>query len=330
MNDHLPKIADVRAAAQRLAGVSKVTPLISSRALGKGLGCEVHFKPENLQETGSFKIRGAYNDIKALLQQAEASGTTLRGVVTDSSGNHGLGVAYASHLLGCRAVVVVPENAVRAKVEAIKGFGAEVIVWGTTSTEREQKAQKISREEGLAYVDSYDDPLVIAGQGTVGLEIVQALPDVGVVLVPIGNGGLISGVSMAIKSLCPQCEVIGVEPVGSCCMYESRKARRRVEIERPDTIADGLRGRMPGVNTFAMAQEYVDDLVTVTEAEIAEAFRAILFGTKMLIEPSGAVSFAALLHGKVKAHDKKAVAVISGGNIDKETLVSLLEAPLDI
>jgi len=218
----------------------------------------------------------------------------------------------------------VPEDAVRGKVEAIKGFGAEVIVWGTTSTEREQRAQKISREEGLAYVDSYDDPLVIAGQGTVGLEIAQALPDVGVVLVPIGNGGLISGVSMAIKSLCPDCEVVGVEPEGSCCMYESRKAGRRVEIERPNTMADGLRGRMPGVNTFAMAQRYVDRLVTVSEDEIAGSFRTILFSTKMLIEPSGAASFAALLHGKVDARGKKAVAVISGGNIDKETLVSLL------
>ncbi len=324
MDNHLPKIDDTRTAARRLAGIAKVTPLISSRALGARLGCEVYFKPENLQETGSFKVRGAYNCIKTLLEQAQASGTVLPGVVTDSSGNHGQGVACASHLLGLRAVVVVPENAVRAKVEAIKGFGAEVIVWGTTSTEREQKAQHISREEGLAYVDSYDDPLVIAGQGTVGLEIAQALPDVGMVLVPIGNGGLASGVSMAIKSLCPQCEVVGVEPEGSRCMYESRKAGRRVEIERPNTIADGLRGRMPGVNTFAMAQQYVDRLVTVSEDEIASSFRTILFATKMLIEPSGAVSFAALQHGKVDAKGKKAVAVISGGNIDKETLVSLL------
>lgn len=324
MSNHLPKIEDVLIAAKRLVNVAKVTPLVSSRDLGQRLGCEVHFKPENLQETGSFKIRGAYNKIKSLLKETGASGTTLRGVVTDSSGNHGQGVAYASHLLGCRAVVVVPEDAVRGKVEAIKGFGAEVIVWGTTSTEREQRAQKISREEGLAYVDSYDDPLVIAGQGTVGLEIAQALPDVGVVLVPIGNGGLISGVSMAIKSLCPDCEVVGVEPEGSCCMYESRKAGRRVEIERPNTMADGLRGRMPGVNTFAMAQRYVDRLVTVSEDEIAGSFRTILFSTKMLIEPSGAASFAALLHGKVDARGKKAVAVISGGNIDKETLVSLL------
>lgn len=320
----LPGIDKVFQAQKRLKAVTKATPLLYSLSLSRVCGSEVWFKPENLQETGSFKIRGAFNKLLALNEIAEKEGVPLGGVVTDSSGNHGLGVAYAAAFLGLPATVVVPQNAVQVKVEAIREWGAEIVVYGTTSTEREAEAQRISATQGLAYIHSYDDPEVIAGQGTIGLEIVTALPDVEMVLVPIGNGGLISGVAMAVKSLNPSCTVIGVEPEGSCCMYESRKAGRPVELPATETIADGLRGRNPGALTFPMVQAYVDDLVLVTEDEIKESFKVILLQARLLSEPSGAVAFAALLAGKVAVRNKKVVAVISGGNVDAQTVRRLV------
>lgn len=324
-SEGLPQVSAVFGAAARIRKVIRNTPLVVPLDIPDSTcGQQVWFKAENLQKTGSFKIRGALNKLMVLKEEAALKKRQLNGVVTDSSGNHGQGLAYAASMLGVSCTVVVPSDASRSKVEAIKGHGAEVIAFGSSSTEREQEALRISQTRGLTYVSSYDDPDIIAGQGTIATEIVTSMPDVGMILVPVGNGGLIAGVSMAVKSLHPSCLVIGVEPEGSCSMYKSRQAGRPVELETVNTIADGLRGKRPGDLTFPIAQKYVDDIVLVSEGSISESFRKILFGTKMLAEPSGAAAYAAVLSGSIRPGGKKVVALISGGNVDAEVVTTCL------
>jgi len=314
-----PALDDVRVAAKRLRGVVAHTPLLYPITPGFPLAGAVILKPESLQVTGSFKPRGAYNKL-ASLPDAERA----RGVVAFSSGNHAQGVAYAARLLGAPATIIMPTDAVTAKLEATKRLGAEVIQVGTTSQERMEYGVALAGETGRALVPAYDDPMIVAGQGTIGLEILEDRPDVEAVVVPLGGGGMLAGIALAIKSQRPEVRVIGVEPVGAADGQESLRAGRIATWERPDTVADGLRATHLGDLPFALIARLVDDIVTVTEEEIRAAVLALNHGAKLVVEPSGAVAVAALMHDKTGVEGRRVVAVVSGGNIDPTLLAAWL------
>ena len=297
----LVTLDEIRAAAGRIRGVAVCTPLIQSSGLG--------LKCENVQPMGAFKIRGAVNMLARLSPDALAAG-----VITYSSGNHGQAVALAAQQLGTRAVVVMPETAPRVKVDGVGRYGAEVIFAGTTSLHRRARAEAEVAARGLTMVPPFDHEWIIAGAGTTGLEIVEQCPDVSVVYVPVGGGGLISGVAAAIKALRPAVRVIGVEPAGAPKMSTSLAAGRPVTLDTSSSIADGLLTVRPGDLTFAHVQALVDDIVTVDDRAIASAIRWLFREAKVVAEPSGATSVAgALRHGG--AFEPGTVAVVSGGNV---------------
>lgn len=312
-------LEEIKTAERRLKGVINRTRLDYSNTLSKISGNEVYLKPENLQKTGSFKIRGAVNHIFHIDKEKGR-----RGVITASSGNHGQAVAYAAALAGYPATVVVPENASSVKVAAARAYGAEIVYCGKVSTQRRSKALELAAEKGFSYIHGFDDPYVISGQGTIGLEILQDLTDADIVLVPVGGGGLISGIATAIKESKPKVKIIGVEPIMSNSMFLSLKAGRITELNTINTIADGLRSNKPGKLTFPTVQRYVDDIFLVTEEEIKTALITILERGKILAEPSGAVTVAAVLAGKIYYQHKKIVAVISGGNIELNMVAKLI------
>ena len=312
----------VRAAARRLAGVAIRTPLLSAPWLSALAGVEVRLKCENLQRAGAFKMRGAYNTIASLADEERR-----RGVITASSGNHGQAVALAARMFGVPAVVVMPTTAPPVKVEGVKSYGGEVVFAGTTSTERFQKAQELLAERGLVMIPPFDDPRIIAGQGTVGLEILEDWPEVEQVLVPIGGGGLLSGVAAYVKREKPPCAVIGVEPENANAMRQSLDAGQAVTIESKPTVADGLMPVRPGDLTFAHCRALVDDIVLVGEDSIVHATRDLLLRSKLLVEFSGAATTAALTSGRFRPQGPTAV-VLSGGNLDPGTIRGLLELPL--
>ena len=299
----------VMAAAARLVGVVHRTPVLTSTTLDRRCGGHVLLKAEPFQRTGSFKFRGAYNRL-TLLEPAQWD----TGVVAFSSGNHGAAVALAARLLGIRAVVVVPANGSRAKLAAIDGYGAELRRYDPAAETREQVAASIAADQGLTLIRPFDDYDVMAGQGTIGVELADQAPDVQLVLVPIGGGGLAAGVSTAITGLLPGAAVIGVEPANAGDTARSMRAGHRVTIPEPDTLADGLRATEPGELTFAVNSRLLKDVVTVTEEAIVEAMRFCFERLKIVVEPSGAVPLAALLSGVVGAADRTAI-VLSGGNI---------------
>lgn len=309
---------EIRAARHRMAGLLHRTPLLSSRTLNAATGMNLHLKAENFQKTGSFKIRGALNKILTLTDSEKG-----RGVVTASSGNHGQAVAYAASRSGVAATVVMPVDASRSKVEAARSYGAEVVFHGSTSGERKEKALEIAAELGLTFLHSFDDAAVIAGQGTVGLEILEDLPSADAVVVPIGGGGLISGVATAIKESGSRAKVIGVEPESSNAMYVSLRRGARTRIN-PSTIADGLRTDEPGELTFAITRRYVDDVVLVGDDDIVAAILFMLERMKILVEPSGAVGVAAALTGKLPPGLRDVVVLLSGGNVDLHLLTGLV------
>lgn len=293
-------LADIYAARERIQDTILRTPAIEDPT-GSGL-C---IKAEHLQRTGSFKLRGAANCVKRAVEEG------VNHVVTGSSGNHGQAVAYMARRLGIKATVVVPEDASHAKIRGIQAYGATIEFCGLTSAERLERAAEIARIDGAVFVPPYDNPYVIAGQGTTGLEILEQVPDAEVVYVPVGGGGLIAGIATAIKELKPRVKVIGVEPALAADTYLSRQQGKMVSIGPTNTLADGLRASQPGSLTFPIIQRYVDDLVLVSEAEIRQAGRYLLERMKQAVEPSGAVSFAAAWRTGAKA-----VALISGGNLD--------------
>lgn len=295
------------------------TPVLTSRSLNEATGTELWFKAENLQKTGSFKARGAYNRIRRAAELGRPAG-----VVTASSGNHGQAVAFAANRVGWTARVVMPEDASPAKVAGAEAYGAEVEFCGTTSRERLERAEAIAASEHLLWVPPYDDPDVLAGQGTIGLEILEQIPALDVVLVPIGGGGLISGIASAIKAVNPAVRVVGVEPAGACATYLSRQAGRRVELPAGLTIADGLRTVVPGTLTFPIIQELVDDIVVVSDEEIRAAMRLILSRLKTVVEPSGACAAAWALRPAHPLAGARVAVVLSGGNIDMVSLARLL------
>jgi threonine dehydratase len=321
----LVDIAAVRAAAGTLDGVAIRTPLVPF-----GPADDRRFlKAESLQPIGAFKIRGAYVAVASLSADERA-----RGVITYSSGNHAQGVARAARLLGAPAVVVMPSDAPAIKRERVAADGAEIVTVGTSSDERQAVAERIAGERGLAVIPPFDDDRVIAGQGTVGLEIAEALPDVAAVLVPVGGGGLASGVAVAIRALVPNARVIGVEPELSADARESLAAGRIVTWPASDvsrTIADGTRSRALGRRTFAHLSRLLDSIITVTEAEIAAGVRLAAEESRLVVEPSGALSVAALAFhaAELRLDDvggRPVVAIVSGGNVDPERYLEFLHA----
>lgn len=297
----------VQAAAGRLAGVAHRTPLLSSATLDERCGARVLLKAEPFQRTGSFKFRGAYNRLSVL-------GERDAGVVAFSSGNHGAAVALAARLLGISAVVVVPATGSQAKLAAIEGYGAELRRYDPATESREEVAAAIAAERGLTMIRPFDDYDVMAGQGTIGVELADQAPDLELVLVPVGGGGLAAGISTALAGLLPGAAVIGVEPAAAGDTSQSMRAGHRVVIPEPDTLADGLRATAPGELTFAVNERLLKDVVTVTEDAIVEAMRFCFERLKIVVEPSGAVPLAALLSGVAGAAGQTAV-VLSGGNI---------------
>jgi threonine dehydratase len=304
-------LSEIREARTRLDGITVRTPLIPLEHEGQTL----YLKPENLQPIGAFKLRGAYNKIASLTDAERA-----RGVITYSSGNHAQGVAYAARALETKAVIVMPRNARAVKREATAALGAEIVLVGPSGVERQIKAEELAAEHGYVIIPPYDDEKIIAGQGTAGLEILEDMPDVELVLVPIGGGGLISGISTAIKSVKPDARVVGVEPEVAADAQASFRAGHIVKFPAEQvlsTCADGLRAQYPGTMTFEHIQRHVDDIVTVSEDEIMQAVKILAQNPKTVAEPSGAVAPAAwLFHRDLLPASNHTVAVISGGNID--------------
>ncbi len=308
----------VRAAAARLRGVAHRTPVLSSTTLDQHSGGHVLLKAEPFQRSGSFKFRGAYSRLSLLDPAARAAG-----VVAFSSGNHGGAVALAAKLLGISAVIVVPANGSAAKLAAIDGYGAQLRPYDPETESREKVAAEIAAERSMTLIRPFDDYDVMAGQGTLGLELTEQVPDLDLVLLPVGGGGLAAGVATAVKGLLPQAAVVGVEPASASDTSQSMHSGQRVTIPEPDTIADGLRARQPGELTFAVNSRLLDDVVTVSEEGIIEAMRFCFSRLKVVVEPSGAVALAALLSGAVSAAGRTGV-VLSGGNIDPADFSALM------
>jgi len=318
------EMAHVKAAQRRIQDRLRRTPLVPwypGGVVPEGGGTPVWLKAENLQVTGAFKARGALNRLAAL---RETHQDAVPGVVTASSGNHGQALAWAGRELGIDVVVVVPEDASPAKTRGIEAYGARLVRCGTTSRARIERAMEIAAAEGRVFVSSYDDLEVMAGQGTVGLEIVEDLPDVTEVLVPVGGGGLLAGIATAVRALRPDVTVTAVEPEGAAGAYASHRAGHRVELDATHSIADGLRTLGPGALPWEVLATRVDRFVTVPDAAIRHAMRAIAFDAKMMVEPSGAAALAAVLAGKVPPRPGQ-VAVVSGGNVADATFCTLVQ-----
>lgn len=311
VSPHIVSLPEIREAAERIRGVATRTPLLR-------WDDRTWLKPESLQPVGAFKMRGAYHKLASLTDEERA-----RGVVTYSSGNHAQAVARAARLLGAKAVICMPENAPRIKVEGVRRDGAEIVVTGNDSEERHQRALSLVEERGLVMVEPYDDPVIIAGQGTCGLEIVEDLPNVTSVLVPVSGGGLSAGVATAVKALAPSARVIGVEPELAADAKESLERGELVTWTAEQTMrtmADGLRTNSLGPLPFEHLRRFMDEIVTVTEDEIADAVRRLAHGARLVIEPSGAVGMAAHLAERAPRTegDDARVIILSGGNVDPE------------
>lgn len=310
---------DIKQARHNIKDIVRTTPLITSTQLSTLCQNELYLKGEHLQTTGSFKIRGATNKVKQVIKD----GATF--VTTASSGNHGQAVAYIANKLQIPATIVVPEDVTPIKRKAIEAYNGHIEMCGTTSPERIERAYLLANENKGVFIPPYDDPYVMAGQGTIGLEILDQLDDVDIVIVPVGGGGLMSGILTAIKETNPKIKVIGVEPDSANDTYLSLEKGEIVSIPPTTTIADGLRTSAPGDLTFPILQKYLDDLVLVTEDDIRSALTLVLERTKQLIEPSSATTIAALLNGSLNITNKKIVTVISGGNVAVQQLNRLIK-----
>jgi threo-3-hydroxy-L-aspartate ammonia-lyase len=314
----LPTAADVEAAARRLAGVALHTPLLTSAALDAMTGGRVFLKAETLQHTGSFKFRGAYNKLAAIPAEQRAGG-----VVAFSSGNHAQGVALAAKLLNIPAAIVMPNDAPPVKLAATRGYGAEVIVYDRLKESREAIAKNLAAERGVTLVPPFNDPHIIAGQGTAALELLEEIPDLDILVTPVGGGGLISGCAIAAKALRPSIQVIGVEAVGADDAKQSLARGEIVHIDPPDTIADGIRTQAIGALTFPIMRELLSDIVLVSDDEIIQALRFVFARMKIVVEPTGAVPIAAVMQNKIPANLKRVGVIVSGGNIDFKLLSAL-------
>ena len=317
-------LADIREARERVSDVARHTPLERSRSFSEMSGADLHLKLENFQRTGAFKIRGAMNRIQTLSETEREAG-----VVTASAGNHAQGVALAASRAGVDATVVMPKFAPVSKVKATRGYGASVRLEGVDYDEAQAYAHQLERDEGRTYVHAFDDPVVMAGQGTLGLEIVDDCPDLDTVVVPIGGGGLISGVAVAIKQQLPDVRVVGVQAEGAASAAKSLEAGEVTEIDSVDTIADGIATRSVGDRTLEVMEEYVDEVVTVDDREIALALTLLLERAKTLVEGAGAVALAAVLSEAFEYDDgETVVAALCGGNIDLNRLGTVVRRGL--
>jgi threonine ammonia-lyase medium form len=311
--------SDIQRAYDVVRPVVHKTPLLTSQTLNRRVGNEVCFKAENLQRIGAFKIRGAYNKIASLSPEERT-----RGVVAHSSGNHAQGVALAAKLLGTKAVVVMPKSSPPNKVAGTQAYGAEVVFCEDSSDDRERVAKEIQEQHGYVPVPPFDDDMIIAGQGTATIEIAEEIRDLDYLFVPVGGGGLIGGNAIAAKSLFPHVKVIGVEtePANDCC--QSFRKKQIVRISPPNTIADGMRTQAVGKRNFEIILKYVDDMITVTDAQVIEMMRFFLERMKIVVEPTGAVAPAAIFHNVPGISGRKMCAIISGGNVDPSLLKKIL------
>jgi threonine dehydratase len=313
----MPEIAlsDIQAAAERTHGIVRRTPVFTSRTFDALAGARVFFKCENFQRGGAFKIRGASNFILSMSQD-----DLPRGVVTYSSGNHGQAVAIAAEAKGIAATIVMPADAPALKIAATRAHGARIVSYDRATEDRDAIAQRIADETGATVVPPYDHPWTITGQGTAALELLSEIPDLDALVIPIGGGGLISGSSIAAHALRPGIRIFGVEPEQGNDTLLSLRAGRRIGIPLPETIADGLRAAKPGEITFPIVQKHVEDIVLVGDPEIRDAMNFLLTRMKILVEPSGAASAAAVMRGKLPRGPAKIGVILSGGNVDIESL----------
>ena len=314
-------IADVYRADKQLAGVVSKTKLIHSDYFSEISGNDVYLKPENLQKTGAFKIRGAYNKLSQLSDEERQ-----RGVITASAGNHAQGVAYAAQKLGIKAVICMPATTPILKVEATRAFGVEVVLHGDSFDDAAAHSLELQKQHGYVYVHPFNDREVLLGQGTTALEIINELKDVDAILVPVGGGGFASGVALATKMVSPNVQVIGVEPENAACMKAALDAGRIISLDSADTVADGCAVKTAGELTFAFCQKYLDDIITVNEMEIMSALLSLIEKHKLIAEGAGVLSLAAL--SKLPFKDKKVAAIVSGGNIDISTISTLIDKAL--
>lgn len=312
------RLKDVQAARERIAKSTYVTPLLTSEQLSQICGNQIFLKSEHLQKTGSFKIRGATNKVTEAVQNGAKS------VTAASSGNHGQAVAHIANHFGIPATIVVPVDASLCKINAITAYNGKIEKCGTTSAERLPRAKEIAMQENGVFIPPYDDPYIMSGQGTIGLELLEQIDDVDTVIVPIGGGGLISGILTAIKESNPKIQVIGVEPAIANDTYLSLQNKQITAIPGTSTIADGLRTTQPGDLTFPVVMKYLDDLVLVSEDEIRQAFSFVLERMKQMIEPSSATTVAAAMFNKLPFQGKKVVTIISGGNVDLNKVPELI------
>lgn len=311
---------DVQAAASRLAGIANRTPVLTSRTFDRMVGAQVFFKAENYQRVGAFKFRGAYNRLATLPEDAR-----VRGVVAASSGNHAQGVALAAKLLGIPCTILMPDDAPRAKAEATRGYGADVRTFDRLTALPEVVVREAAEPTGAYIVPSFDEPYIMAGQGTAALELVTETPDLDVVVTPLGGGGLLSGTATTVRAINPGAKIYGVEPEGADDWVQSLRTGERVLIDPPATIADGVRTRQPGKLTFEVVRALVDDVVTVSDEAILDAMRFMVLRMKTVVEPTGAIPAAAIMAGKVPGIAGKRIGVVvSGGNVDAGVLARVL------
>ena len=314
-------IADVYRAAKQLEGVARKTRLIHSDHFSELCHNDVYLKPENLQHTGAFKLRGAYNKISQLTPEERA-----KGVITASAGNHAQGVAYAAQKLGVKAVICMPATTPILKVEGTRALGAEVVLHGDGFDDAYAHSLELQKKHGYVYIHPFNDLQVLLGQGTTALEIIDALKDVDAILCPIGGGGFASGVALATKLVNPNVKVIGVEPENAACMKAALAADKVVTLNSADTVADGCAVKTAGTLTFEFCKKYLDDIITVSEIDIMNALLSLIEKHKLVAEGAGVLSLAAL--AKLPFHDKKVVSIISGGNIDISTISALIDKAL--
>ncbi len=316
-------IKDIYKAQENIEGIIHKTTMEKSNTFSKICGGEVFLKYENQQRTGSFKIRGAYNKIVSLDEQERK-----KGVIAASAGNHAQGVALAAGLAGIKAVIVMPRNAPLSKINATEGYGAQVVLHGDCYDDAYGKASEIQKEKQMTFIHAFNDYDIMAGQGVIGLEIIHNLPEVDVIIAPIGGGGLLSGISVAVKSLKPDVVIIGVEAENAASYKASKKEGKCIILKNVYTIADGIAIKSPGDKNFPILNRYVDDVVTVSDEEIASAILLLLEREKQLVEGSGAVGLAALLNHKIDVAGRKAVCLLTGGNIDMNFINKIIEKGL--
>lgn len=319
----LPTFADVRAAAERLKGVARRTPVMRSRTADEMLGAQLFFKCENLQRMGAFKFRGGYNALAQFTDEQRK-----RGALAFSSGNHAQAIALSARILGMPAVIVMPQDAPGAKLDATRGYGAEVITYNRFTEDREAISQRIANERGMTLVPPFNHPHVIAGQGTAAMELLEDVPDLDYLFVCLGGGGLLSGCLLAAKALAPQCKVYGVEPEAGNDAQQSLRQGHIVKIATPQTIADGAQTQALGDLTFAIIQRDVTDIITASDQQLVQVIRFFAERMKIVVEPTGALSFAGAWNSKELLQRKRVGVIISGGNVDLDNYAQLLHSPM--